>query len=405
MIYMAIVHPGAQAIDDVLTVLAIFCEGPVQSISDLRFNDVPLPNAVVRTYLGTQNQPVDPFIQAYFPLFNETLPGTAYAVIHIQRQMSEALTRGFPEITAVVNGRSVRDPRLGAGVGPVWSINGGTKVVGNNPALCIGDMLENVLGVPVNDAALINAANYCESQGNTISIAITEKLDGFGWVDVLRSYVPGWCVEINGEWHVIPDMATPSVGSITPRDIDMSTPPSLAQRGPRDMPNVVEVEWTDSSTWPATSRIVTAQAANLHGEVRKSRVMMPGIQAERQAQRMADLRLAHYQNENIEGEVIVFDHGVQFVPGDVLALTLPAFGFVSKPVRVLSCDSVSDGRWRIRWRAYDDNIYGTPSAVGWVIAQTPINPAAPQWVIAGAPSAPSIEWVLPGVPGAPAVLV
>jgi hypothetical protein len=323
----------------------IFCEGEIESISDVYVNDLPAPaGSVVATYLGTETQPVDPTLHGIDLAWNESLPGTAYMVMRFTTAMA---IQGFPRVTAAVNGRKVLDPRTG------------TVAFSDNPALCLADYLRTYCEAAVDDEATKLAATFCEQNQFHISLSLAEKTVAAAWADVLRQYVPALIVETDGMLAIIPDQATPVTRAFSHSEIDSNAAPKLIRRGYSDLPNIVEVEWTNADSVPAVKSVVSVGVAgggSLYA--RKARIAMPGIQNFDMAMKFATLRYAHYMNERIEGEVCVFDEGASVLPGDVVSIVEPAFGWQQpRSVRVVSISEKGNGRYTIRFRLYDDSIY------------------------------------------------
>jgi uncharacterized coiled-coil protein SlyX len=170
-------------------------EGEVESISDIKIDDIPITDSRFITsgskqnlwydvFTGTDNQTVstlikdgvrydnredvwnDPYSQYHdvdanipdinYPWSNShRLQGVAYLALKFK--WDEKAYTGIPSVTAVVKGRKVYDPRTQT---TEWS---------DNPALCIRDYLTNTRygkGLPasaIDDVAFSQAATDCES--------------------------------------------------------------------------------------------------------------------------------------------------------------------------------------------------------------------------------------------------
>ena len=83
------------------------------------------------------------------------LNDTAYLYIRVEYD-ADLFTNGIPNITALVRGKKVHDPRTGL---TEWS---------DNPALCIADYINDdkygLTNITINQASLIASANVCEQQ-------------------------------------------------------------------------------------------------------------------------------------------------------------------------------------------------------------------------------------------------
>ena len=153
--------PGGDP-NEFLYIALAMAEGEVESIYDLYIDDVPITDSKY-SGLYTYNVHTGADDQVYDPLLTEAnagwtsdhkLSGVAYIAIRLK--WNSNVFSGVPDITAVVKGRKVYDPR---------SAN---TVYSNNPALCIRDYLTNNRygkGVPlsaIDDTAFSNAANDCD---------------------------------------------------------------------------------------------------------------------------------------------------------------------------------------------------------------------------------------------------
>ncbi len=109
-----------------------------------------------RGALGTREQPADPFLLRDVPLWSDAhrLRGVAYIYARLYWN-SSIWAAGLPNISAVVKGRKVYDPRT---LLTVWS---------DNPALCIRDYLlsdfgMNCLPEEIDESSFTAAANLCD---------------------------------------------------------------------------------------------------------------------------------------------------------------------------------------------------------------------------------------------------
>ena len=110
-------------------------------------------------YNGSPDQVADPALVAAVPAWTSAhrLRGIAYLYCHFEFDV-DAFPNGVPEITAVIKGKKVYDPRSPSAA-PAWS---------DNPALCVRDYLTATgygLGeaaVNISDTSFITAANICD---------------------------------------------------------------------------------------------------------------------------------------------------------------------------------------------------------------------------------------------------
>lgn len=346
-------------------------EGPVQQISGDEMNDAAVPAGVTITkYLGTQTQTVDPTLAAAIHGFTERMLGTAYVVITVPKSVSP----GFPRFTFEVKGKKVYDPRDGAQL----LADPSTWTWSDNPALCLADFLSNEsygARKPVDWDAVSDAADYCDEtvtgaagseKRALLTLALAEKRTVKEWIDVLRSYVPAW-IDYDGPTAiVIPDMPRASDHTFTAANIDTNPAPMLMKRGVRDTPNVVQVGFmrTDVKPWAMDYAEAVAGSPAVR---RKTRIDMPGIRRYSQARRFAIERLNHGTLEDLEGQIAVFEEGLEVLLGDRATVT-DDIGLAAKEVRITARIDQGHGRWLIGFREYD------PAAYSNVVETSPSTP-------------------------------
>lgn len=342
--------PRELAMQGKLVFAAILCEGPVESITGFEVNGEAVPEYIsIVAYDGSQTT-VDPWLAAAIPGFNETLNGVAYFVA----QVAPVDQAGFPQITALVKGLRVYDPRT---MLTAWN---------DNPALCTHDFMKRVAGLPVDESYTISAANRCDetvtgAAGSekrcTMTLLLNEKRTCEDWIETLRQYIPAWVVDAGSAWRIVADMPRAIDHSFGPGTIDTDNLPELKRGGSRDVPNAVDVFYTDTQTVPWELIAATAEGAGAATDVRRSRVDLPGIRKYSQAYRFAVERLNHYTLEDTTGSISVFDYGLKVLPGDIAAISEAAFGWAAKQVRVLDARDKGNGRWEIEFREYDPLAY------------------------------------------------
>jgi hypothetical protein len=110
----------------------------------------------VKTHTGSPAQVVDPDMEAEIPGWDSThtLSGIAYVYVRLEYSPN-IFGQGIPNISAIVNGKQVYDPRTAM---TVWS---------DNAALCVRDYLTSDYGFncdddEINDDYFSAAANHCD---------------------------------------------------------------------------------------------------------------------------------------------------------------------------------------------------------------------------------------------------
>jgi hypothetical protein len=236
----------------------------------------------------------------------------------------------------------------------------------DNPALCTHDFMANMAGLAVDDAYTASAADRCDeivtgAAGSekrcTMTLLLNEKRTCEDWIDTLRQYIPAWVVDAGNAWRIVADMPRNSDHSFGPDTIDTDSLPELKRGGSRDVPNAVDVFYTDTQTVPWELVPATVEGAGAATDVRRSRVDLPGIRRYSQAYRFAVERLNHYTLEDTTGSISIFDYGLKVLPGDIATISEAAFGWAAKEVRVLDVRDKGNGRWEIDFREYDPLAY------------------------------------------------
>lgn len=131
-------HMESTGINGKLHQILILAEGPLRAINEIWINDYVIPNdwidvngnvtegryagkLIIRKHLGGQSQPADPLAVSNMQTWTSQhrLQGTAYLYL-IMTKDQDVFPTGVPNVSAVVEGMSVYDPRLDS---PIWSTN------------------------------------------------------------------------------------------------------------------------------------------------------------------------------------------------------------------------------------------------------------------------------------------
>lgn len=173
--------------NDLLHIIAVFCEGEVESVDELFFNEISENDKKFTggrlaggkwyskdVYTGAPNQPASAAAVSGIPnwTIDHKLSGLCYAYIVLQLPFEESderreVWKGEPQITARIKGKKVYDPRTL------------TTAYSANPSLCIRDFITNPiygLGLPesfVVDSEIVRIANACD-EGVSTTQTITQ---------------------------------------------------------------------------------------------------------------------------------------------------------------------------------------------------------------------------------------
>jgi hypothetical protein len=254
-----------------------------------------------------------------------------------------ALFRSIPNITAIVKGKKVYDPRTDT---TVWS---------ENPALCIADYLADTtygLGASyttdIANADLIAAANICDEQvaipGNTTEARYTcngilgSSEEPQANLEMLLSSMAGQLVYSGGQWVLY-------AGAYIAPTIDFGVDDfrghlqvqTRQQR--RDLCNAVrgvfvypDKGWQVTDFPPVTSAVFQAED---NDEQLWRDVELPFTISPTMAQRLAKLELFSGR-EQISLSVPVSLKALQVRAGETVTVTHARFGWTAKPFKIMN---------------------------------------------------------------------
>ena len=356
-------------------------KAPIDAIEQVFIDDAAAPASVtVRHYLGGPHAPDATLVAAWAAqspprTYADAPQGTAYSVLVIP----PGLGYGFPRVSARIRGRKLYDDRTGL---TVWS---------DNPALAVADFARDTtgygMGLTVDSSSVIAAANACDElvvgeKRRTFGLAIEEPQDCGDWLDTLRTYA-GCLIDRSGDaLRLIPDRPAAVAGTLDSAAGQIRALRSLKKRGLRNVPTVMTVIYTDTTTTPWREARVTVKAAGVDSgavDWRPSDVPLPGIQRRSQAVREATERLNHLTLEDLTCEVEAFDEALVYEIGDILQITHPV-GLDGKRFRILGIGRAAS-RPVFRLVEYDPAVYSNAivDEPTWTdtTLPTPSSPPAP----------------------------
>lgn len=348
-----------------LLMLCVWGKGEIQAVDSVRIENA-LFTGTATHYLGTTGQTANAALAAAIPGYADTLAGIAYSVLTITS--ADQLGKS---IIGELRGRLVYDPRTT------------TTGYSTNPALCLADFIDRHTRHTMDWASVEDAADACDdlmtsgAKRREIGLAMTSRASVYTWAETLREYA-GCLIDWSGDAvRLVPLTARATDHAITAGLIQTIAP---VKRGMDQLPNRVTVTYTDTSAdeW----RKGTARTPYPTGEeLREQTIDLPGIQSYAQAYRQAMERCNHYSLCDLSATLDIFDEGLEIAVGDRIEVTHD-IGLTAKPMRVLSAETTSPGRWRIAADEYDPAVYSDAEPNGPTFSDTDL-PA-------------------PGVPDAPA---
>ena len=268
------------------------------------------------------------------------LSGIAYIYARLDFDV-DAFPSGIPNISAVVEGKKVYDPRTG------------NTAFSANPALCIRDYLtETTYGVgasssEINDTAFIAAANACDENVNLRGGGTEKRYEFHGTMQtsnspkkILEEMVTscgGFISYVNGKFSIkVAEYQAPTITITEDNIIDrigMQT-----RRSKRDNFNAVKGVFAPSSTNYIAADYPAITSSTFEAEDDRERRFLnynlPYTTSSRMAQRLAKIALFRNRQQvtlQLVCDMTAFDLSV----GDNVNVTISRFGFNQKVFQVV----------------------------------------------------------------------
>jgi len=360
--------------NEFLYIALAMAEGEVESITDIYIDDNPITDSkysglyTINVHTGADNQTYDPLLTEANAGWTSShkLSGVAYLAIRLKWDAD--VFQGVPEITAVVKGRKVYDPRNGS---TAWS---------NNPALCIRDYLTNDRygkGIPtaaIDDDAFEDAADDCDQSVTFYSGGSTGKIFEcnavlqtdetlFDNIEKMLMGCRGFLPYRQGEYGLIIDKSRSSVFSFDTDTIVGGI--SIAGETKENKFNRVLVKFAnpdvdyqpDQAVWPAGgSTEETALLAEDNGTLLVEELTLDTVTNYYAARDLARVILKRSRNA-LRTSFKATSEALQLTVGDVVTVTHPTPGWSGKPFQVESIAMNYDGTCSVNLLEYDSTIY------------------------------------------------
>lgn len=376
---------------------------PLYGLGDVQVGNKYLGKARIKMHLGTDSQTADSDLVAECPAkwtTDHRLRGVAY--IYVRLKYDAKVYSGLPNITAVVKGKKVLDPRTSTSA---WTAN---------PVLCLRDYLTNTdygIGAAsdeLDDATFIAKANLCDENVSlngggtekryTLNGAITRDTAPVNFIETVMGACASALVYTAGFWSLSAGAyETPTVDfswDDLRGEVSMQTADSL-----RDTCNGVKGTFIspDNKWQPADyPPVKNATYYTQDGSVRIWRELeLPMTASAATAQRIAKIALEKAR-QDITVKLPLKLQGLKVRAGDVITLTLDRYGWTAKPFEVMSWKFVTQGAGfgadnSAPILGVDLELRETASTVwDWSTAnETPTDPAPntnlPEWRTVGVP--------------------
>ena len=309
--------------------------------SPARFLDGSTRLVEINSHTGADNQAADSFLTQRVKEWTAVhrLRGIAYMYVQLDYN-AEAFPNGLPNISAVIKGKKVFDPR------------DSSTAFSDNSALCIRDYLTNtVFGLgcssdEIDDTSFIAAANACD-ENVTLDDGTTQKrytLNGTFQtngapkkiIENMLTSCGGILTYTNGKFRLL--VAEYRSPSITLTQDDFHGPIQLAAtQSQMENYNTVKGVYSPQSNSftptdypPITSSTFVSED---NGEVRALDYALPFTTESARAQRLAKIVL--YRNrQQVVLQCQLSMKGFNLAVGDTCYVTLPRYGFSSKVFEV-----------------------------------------------------------------------
>jgi len=383
------VHTQGGKKNEYLYIALALCEGEVESISDIEIDDYPITDPRFETLTvtpGTYGEIITSSLlsiqtfngsdaQTASSILSETskwdsthqLNGVAYIAIRLK--WDEDVFSGIPDITAVVKGRKVYDPRTDT---TAWS---------NNPALCIRDYLTDERygkGLPetaINDTLFGDAAYDIESfivtpysGGSNLQIfqcnaVLDTGEEIFRNVERLLLGCRGFLPYSDGQYGLVIDQSKTSSLTIDAEKIIGGI--SIQGEEKKEKFNRVLVQFPNPSTdwqpdqaiWPDAGSAEETQFLSEDGDtLLVDEIDIETITNYYAARDFARIFCLRSRNA-LRCSLQVTSEAINLVVGDVVSVTHPTPGWTAKPFQVEEMMLNYDGTVALNLIEYDSTIY------------------------------------------------
>lgn len=255
--------------------------GQQSYVRNVRLNDEePKDKTVITSYVGTDDQAVDPTLRLAIVNYGDTMANYAYSVI----QFDQTDYASLPKFTAECGGL----PNT------------------SNPAQAWATVASEArfLGLEIDEKSVTEVANHCnESVGGEVrrqlGIVIRQRYSIDQILDLLASYAGAWSNQREGK-HTLRLNWLEDVSRTLTKD-DIVRGGLVRENVPlSDVPNRVDITYTDIHEGKAQSQSAVYQTPAVEQgteHVRGSSISMPGITRYSQALREARTRLNLLAND------------------------------------------------------------------------------------------------------------
>jgi len=380
-----------------LWIVCVFCEGEVDEIEEIFFNDIsenvkPSEFLNIFRFTGTDAQVANPELISEFPVqwtSAHKLSGICYAVIQLIQNKDNDVWQGEPTITARIRGKKVLDVRTD------------TTAYSTNPSLCIYDYLINsrygktvatdrIITQSFKDEADLSETQeeYTETETTFVleppdfrtfetftSIVVKQKdlftcnvvLDTSATVlsniNILLSGIRGIMPSSAGKLRLQIENAGSSVFSFNDDNIVGEITSGSAGKNNRfnrvivRFSNELKKFEADEVIFPAPgSALETTWLTEDNTVVLEKSFTFATITNTAEALQMAEV-VARRSREDLTASFKALPEAFALEPGDIIDITNDTRGWIAKPFRIVSIGQDYDGLIDLQFIEHQNSIY------------------------------------------------
>lgn len=355
-----------------LYIVLALCEGEVNSIGNVYINDVLSTDSkysglvAINKYVGTDTQAADSMLTSAGVGWTSShqLKGVAYLAIRLQYNQ-DAFGGGLPNITAIVQGRKVYDPRTAL------------TAYSDNPALCLRDYLTNsrygkgLSSSLIDDTSFGDAADFCDTTVTkytgapsdepifTCNTILSTGNTLFQNVQALLSSMRGMMPFSNGVYNlIIQDDYSSSFDFTTSNiigGIQITASPKSKQynRVTAKFTNP-DANWQqDTVTWPdsGSSEYTSFLTADNNIEL-TTQINLPCTTDYYAARDIARIVCLESRNSKLVVSLTATSEALQCAVGDVVTVTHPTPSWTDKEFMVTSLQLMESGEVKVVMREH-----------------------------------------------------
>jgi hypothetical protein len=366
--------------NEYLYIAHVLCEGEINAVSQIKFDDILITDArfsglvTHNVHLGTDDQTYDSLLTEANAGWTSAhrLRGVAYIAFRIK--WDQDVFSNIPDITCVVQGRKVFDPR------------NSTTAYSNNPALCIRDYLTNarygkgLTSAQIDDTAFSQAATDCDEVVTFYTTGTTGKLfecnavvqtDAtlFSNIEMMLNGCRGFLPYNQGVYSLRIDKAASSVFAFDKSNIVGGI--GIKGESKQDKYNRVIIKFPnyeldyepDDAIWPdADSTEETTYLAEDGGTLLVGNFDNDTITNYYSARDLARIILLRSRNA-IRVQFKTTSEALQLSVGDVVTVTHDTPAWSAKPFQVEELTMNYDGGCSVSMVEYQSGIYPYDTAI------------------------------------------